>query len=51
MVAAGAHVDPANPRDHFYYVRWNVEADQPTAACKRVTVSWSMVSSKPMILA
>jgi Tfp pilus assembly protein PilV len=50
-LAAGAHVDPANPRDHFYYVRWDVEADQPTAACKRVTVNVSRFSVAAVPLA
>jgi type IV pilus assembly protein PilV len=36
---AGAHSDPDNPRDGLYNVSWNVEVDQPLAACKRVTVS------------
>jgi prepilin-type N-terminal cleavage/methylation domain-containing protein len=36
---AGVHLDPANPRDRYYFVRWNVEADQPVTACKRVTIT------------
>jgi Tfp pilus assembly protein PilV len=50
-LAAGAHLDPANPRDRFYYLRWNVEADQPIVACKRVTVYVSRFSAAAVPLA
>lgn len=36
---AGNHVDADNPYDGRYYVQWDVEADQPIAGCKRVTVT------------
>jgi Tfp pilus assembly protein PilV len=38
-LAAGSHLDSANPHERYYYVRWNVEADEPTLDCKRVTVN------------
>ncbi|HYM80304.1 MAG TPA: prepilin-type N-terminal cleavage/methylation domain-containing protein [Candidatus Limnocylindria bacterium] len=35
----GAHNDAANPYFTRYYVRWNVEANQPIIRCKRITVT------------
>jgi prepilin-type N-terminal cleavage/methylation domain-containing protein len=37
-LTAGTHTDDANPFLNQYYVEWVVEADQPIANCKRVTI-------------
>ncbi len=42
---AGLHLDPANPVDSTYYVRWMVKDDAPIAGCKRVVVSVSRLSA------
>jgi prepilin-type N-terminal cleavage/methylation domain-containing protein len=38
---AGAHNDPANPRDQVYYVSWAVLDSVPVLNCKRVTINVS----------
>jgi Tfp pilus assembly protein PilV len=37
-LVAGGHNDDSNPYDTQYFVTWNVEDNQPIAACKRITV-------------
>jgi prepilin-type N-terminal cleavage/methylation domain-containing protein len=39
VLDAGNHNDSANPYFTRYYVKWNVEANQPISRCKRVTVT------------
>lgn len=47
----GAHDDPANPYLGRYHVHWSVEADQPIAACKRITVTVTRpASNSPALL-
>lgn len=47
----GAHDDPANPYLGRYHVHWSVEADQPIAACKRITVTvTSPASNSPALV-
>lgn len=38
-LAAGMHSDPVNPYYGSYYIKWNVEDDQPMVSCKRITVT------------
>lgn len=49
-LVSGTHNDPGNPRDGVYFVRWNVETDQPIASCKRVTVGVSRISTAGTVL-
>ena len=46
-LTAGAHADPANPRDGVYDVRWVVEDGQPLPHLKRVTVSVASRGREP----
>jgi type IV pilus assembly protein PilV len=48
-LSAGTHLDPANPYEGKYYLRWTVEDDQPMAMCKRATVSasWPTAAATP----
>jgi len=46
-LAAGEHVDAANPHERQYYVSWTVDDREPIASCKRITVTvrWPSVDA------
>jgi prepilin-type N-terminal cleavage/methylation domain-containing protein len=50
-LTAGAHNDPTNPRDRFYYVSWAVKDSVPVLNCKRITISVSRTSVSAAALA
>jgi type IV pilus assembly protein PilV len=47
----GAHTDTGNPYFARYYVKWNVDEDQPIARCKLVTITVHYPTSSSASLA